>query len=135
MGTAHEDVRRELLLDSLGRPADLNAVDRLVRQHNPSGSPAEVQSETIEVIRSLVSEGLFRLGSMRGEREHSPDRFVPWGQKLDHSIHKITHVYVKHYDDPERWMFSAWLQLTDKGEELAKSIETTDLEGYRRKMR
>lgn len=70
---------------------------------------------------------------MRGEREHSPDRFVPWGQPLDHSIHKITHVYVKHYDDPERWMFSAWLQLTDKGEELAKSIETTDLEGYRRR--
>ena len=133
MGTAHENVRRGLLLDSLGRPADLNAVDRLVRQHNPSGSSTEVQSDTIEVIRSLVSEGLFRLGSMRGEREHSPERFVPWGHPLDRSIHKITHVYVRHYDDPARWMYSAWLQLTDKGEELAKSIETTDLEGYRRR--
>ncbi len=32
-------------------------------------------------------------------------------------------------------MFSAWLQLTDKGEELAKSIEITDLEGYRAQSR
>jgi hypothetical protein len=105
MGTAQENVRRGLLLDSLGSPADLNAIDRLVRQHNPSRSPAEVQSETIETIRSLVSEGLFRLGSVRGESEHSPDPFVPWRQPLDQSIHKITHVYVKHYHDPERWVF------------------------------
>jgi hypothetical protein len=132
MSTAHENVRRGLLLDSLGSPADLNAVDRLVRQHNPSASPAEIQSETIEVIRSLVSEGLFRLGGMRGEREHSPERFVPWGHPFDRSIHKITHVYVTHYDDPERWMYSVWLQLTEKGDELARSIETADLEGYRR---
>jgi hypothetical protein len=132
MSTAHENVRRALLLDSLGGPADLNTVDRLVRQHDPSASPAEVQSETLEVIRSLVSEELFRLGGMRGERDHSPERFVPWGHSLDHSIHKITHVYARHYGDPERWMYSVWLQLTGKGEELARSIETTDLEGYRR---
>lgn len=132
MSTAHENVRRGILLDSLGRPTDLNAVDRLVRQHNPSASSAEVQSETLEVIRLLVSDDLFRIGGMRGEREHAPERFVPWGHSLDHSIHKITHVYVRHYDDPERWMYSVWLQLTDKGEELARAIETTDLEGYRR---
>lgn len=132
MSTAHENVRRGLLLDSLGAPMDLNAVDRLVRQHNPSASSAEVQSETLEVIRSLVSDDLFRLGGMRGEREHSPERFIPWGHSLNRSIHKITHVYFSHYDDPERWMYSVWLQLTDKGEELARSIETTDLEGYRR---
>ncbi len=133
MSTADENVRRRLLLDSIGRPADLNAVDRLVRQHNPTASPPEVQSETLELIRSLVNQGLVRLGGMRAEREHSPDRFVSWGHPLDHSIRKITQIYVKHYDDPERWMYSVWLQLTDKGEQLARSIETTDLDGYRRR--
>jgi hypothetical protein len=46
-------------------------------------------------------------------------------------MHKISHVYVRHYDDPERWMYSVWLKLTDKGEQLAQSIEKKDLEGYK----
>jgi len=39
--------------------------------------------------------------------------------------------YVKHYDDPERWIFSAWLSLTAKGELLARSIEEKDMDAYR----
>ena len=30
---------------------------------------------------------------------------------------------VRHYDDPEEWMFTAWMALTDKGEQLARSLE------------
>jgi hypothetical protein len=133
MSSAHENVRHGLLVDSLGGPADLNAVDWHVRQHNPSASPSEVQSETLEVIRALVSEGLFTLGGMSGQKEHAPDRFDPWHHTLEHSIRHISHAYVKHYDDPERWMYSAWLRLTEKGRQLARSIETSDLDGYRRR--
>lgn len=127
MSDARDEVRNGLLLDGLGKPLDLNAVDRHVRHRNPSASPLEVQNETLEVIRSLVDDGLFRLGAV-GERD---ERFVAWNRSLDHSIHKISHNYVKHYDDPERWMFSAWLSLTGKGELLARSIEEKDIEGYR----
>ena len=127
MSTACDEVRNGLLLDALGKPLDLNAVDWHVRHRNPSASPSEVQDETLEVIRTLVSDGLFRLGAM-GERD---GRFVAWKKPLDHSIHKISHVYVKHYDDPEKWMFSAWLSLTGKGELLARSIEEKDIGSYR----
>jgi hypothetical protein len=82
---------------------DLNAVDWHVRQRNPSASPSEVQNETLEVIRGLIDDGLFTLGTV-GEND---ERFVAWNQSLDHSIHKISHGYVNHYDDPEKWMFSA----------------------------
>lgn len=137
MTTPREKVRNGLLLDALGDPLDLNAVDWHVRQQNPSASPSEVQDETLEVIRSLVSDGLFRLGGAKVLGEHpggvatEGERFVPWNESLDHSIHKISHAYVKHYDDPERWMYSAYLQLTDKGRELARSIENKDIQGYR----
>lgn len=127
MSDARDEVRNGLLLDGLGRPLDLNAVDRHVRHRNPSASPSEVQNETLEVIRSLVNDGLFTLGAV-GD---SDERFVAWNGSLDHSIHKISHDYVKHYDDPERWMFAAWLSLTGKGELLARSIEEKDIEGYR----
>ncbi len=102
MSTARDELRNGLLLDALGKPLDLNAVDWHVRHRNPS-APV-------------------------GEKD---ERFVAWNKSLDHSIHKISYDYVKHYDDPERWMFSAWLSLTAKGELLARSIEEKDIDSYR----
>jgi hypothetical protein len=127
MSTAREAMRNGLLLEALGKPIDLNAVDWHVRHRNPSTSPSEVQDETLELIRAVVSEGLFRLGSV----SEKGDRFVAWKRSLDHSIHRISHVYVKHYDDPERWMFAAWLSLTAKGEQLAQCLEEKDIDLYR----
>jgi hypothetical protein len=96
MSTAGHAVRNGLLLEGIGKPVDLNAVDWHVRHRNPSASPSEIQNETLELIRAVVSDGLFRLGSV-GEKD---ERFVAWRRSLDHSINKISHVYVKHYDDP-----------------------------------
>ena len=87
MSDARDEIRNGLLLDGLGKPLDLNAVDRHVRHRNPSASPSEVQNETLEVIRSLVDDGLFSLGAV-GEQD---ERFVAWTRSLDHSIHKISH--------------------------------------------
>ena len=129
MSTAREAVRNGLILEALGGPIDLNVVDWHVKHRNPSASPPEVQNETLPAIREWVSEGLFRLGAPRGRAK----RFVAWRRSLDHSLQRISHVYVKHYGDPERWMFSAWLSLTAKGEQLARSFEEKDIDGYRRK--
>jgi hypothetical protein len=39
-------MRNGLLLEALGKPIDLNAVDWHVRHRNPSASPSDVQNET-----------------------------------------------------------------------------------------
>jgi hypothetical protein len=127
MTTAREKIGIGLARDAIGKPVDLNGVDWHVRQQNPSASPSEVQNETLDVIRFLVSGGYFRLGSVSDD----DDRFVPWTHSLDHSMERISHVYVKHYDDPEKWMFAAWMQLTDKGDELAEAREQRDIASYR----
>jgi hypothetical protein len=44
---------------------------------------------------------------------------------------KISHVYVRHYDEPTKWMFAAWLELTDKGERFARAREEKDIASYR----
>jgi hypothetical protein len=118
-------VRDNLLLKGLSRPVALNAIDRKVKQRNPSASNAEVQDETLEAIRSLVDDGLFRLGALEKRR------FVPSKRPLDRSIHKISRRYVNHYDNPKRWMYSAWMMLTAKGEELALSLEKRGIDLYR----
>jgi hypothetical protein len=127
MTTAREKIGIGLARDAIGKPVDLNSVDWHVRQQNPSASPSEVRDETLEVIHFLVSGGYFRLGSMSDKDE----RFAPWKGSLDHSMERISHVYVKHYDDPEKWMFAAWMQLTDKGDELARAREERDIASYR----
>jgi len=124
MSDARDRIRSGLLVEGLSKPVDLNAVDWHVKHRNPSASPSEIQNETLEIIRDVVSEGLFRLGSVSDKN----GRFVAWRRSLDHSMHKISHVYVKHYDDPERWMFSAWLALTAKGDELAECLEKNGID-------
>ena len=126
MSTAREKVQVGVGLDAIGKPVDLNLVDWHVRKQNPSASPSEVQNETLEVIRSLVSDEWFRLGAVSKD-----GRFVPWKHSLDHSMKKISHVYVRHYDEPTKWMFAAWLELTDKGEQFARAREEKDIASYR----
>jgi hypothetical protein len=101
--TTTEMIRDNLLLKGLGRPVPLNAIDWKIKQQNPSASDAQVQKETLETIRTLVNDGLFRLGDV------NKFRFVASKRPLDRSMHKISHRYVGHYDDPRRWMFSAWM--------------------------
>jgi hypothetical protein len=73
MSTAGDAVRNGLLLEGLGKPVDLNAVDWHVRHRNPSASPSEIQNATLELIRAVVSDGLFRLGpSARRMNDSSP---------------------------------------------------------------
>ena len=124
---SREVVRNQLLLDALAGPIDLNAVDWRVRHQHPSASPVEVQNETLDAIREWVTDGWFRLG----ERSGKTHRFTAWRRSLDHSLHKISHAYVRHYGDPEKWMFAVWLALTAKGEQLARSLEQKDIDGYR----
>ena len=118
-------IRDNLLLKGLGRPVALNAIDWKIKQQNPSASDTQVQKETLETIRTLVDDGLFRLGDV------NKFRFVASKRPLDRSLHKISHRYVGHYDDPKRWMFSAWMNLTDKGQQLALSLEERAIDSYR----
>ncbi|WP_292975119.1 hypothetical protein [Mycobacterium sp.] len=126
-GNPREAVRNQLLLDALSGPVDLNAVDWLVKHHHSSASPHDVQAEALDAIREWVGEGLFRLGEPTGKSR----RFAAWHHSLEHSLHKISHAYIKRYDDPEKWMYSVWLALTAKGELLARSIEDKNIDGYR----
>lgn len=135
---AREQVRRGLLLDALEDPVNLNSVDWHVRQHNPSAPTADVQRETLDVIRSLVNDGLCRLGGevVIGQHAHGVasqgEQFVAWRDSLNKAMHKISKIYLKHYDDPGRWMYAVALGLTEKGHDMAQTIERSDIDSYRR---
>jgi hypothetical protein len=119
MTTAREKVCAELLTDGLADYVDLGAVDSQVTRHNPQAGPSDVQRETLATIRFLVSEGLFELGDLSGEG----GSLVAWIGSLDESIQRISDVYVVHYDDPPAWVFSAWMELAEKGKRVARALD------------
>jgi len=123
--TTSIQTRESLLVKGLGRPVALNAVDWKVKHDNPLASAAEVQDGTLEVIRTLVDDGLVKLGAVHRHR------FVASKRPVNRTMRRISRHYVGHYDDPKAWMFSAWMKLTNEGKRVALSLEQRALESYR----
>ncbi len=113
--------RDEVLLRGLIDWVALERVHRRVARENPEKPLADIQEEVLELIRSLVSEGLFELGDLAT----SNHRFKAWDAPLDESIKRIRDVYVNHFDDESAWWFLCWLDATDEGLRAAKAIEAS----------
>lgn len=116
---AREKVRRALLVEGAADEVDLGMVDFYVTRRNPAASLPEIQDETLAVIRSLLSDGLFVLGAMSGEG----GRWEPWDEPLEESMRRIAEVYLDRYDDPSAWIWYAWMKLTDEGEKAAQALQ------------
>lgn len=123
--TTSTQARESLLVKGLRKPVALNAVDWKIKHDNPSASAAEVQDGALEVIRSLADDGLVKLGAVRGHR------FVASKRPLNRTMRRISRRYVDHYDNPNAWMFAAWMKLTDEGQRLALSLEQRALDSHR----
>ena len=87
-----------------------------------AGEPLTViQDKVLDLIRSLVTNGLFELGDLATE----DNRFGAWDAPLDESIQRIRDVYVNKFDDDPEWWFFCWLKLTEKGLKAAEAIEAS----------
>jgi hypothetical protein len=119
MSTAEQKARAamETLTDGLIDPVSLSQVNWHVKEQNPSLPLPEWQDETLEMVRSLLSDGLMRIGS-RGEE----DRFEGWDVTVEDAIRQIRDVLVTRYDE-RRWPYYCWFNLTEKGRQLALSTE------------
>jgi hypothetical protein len=116
--TEHERVKDGLLIEGLQDWIYLSEVhQQFVSAGDTERPPHEVQELTLNMIRELVSEGLFVLGTPVGPKRNP--RFASWDLPLDEAMAKIEHAYVTHFDDRRNWTTMCWLNLTDKGEKLA----------------
>jgi hypothetical protein len=111
--------RENILIEGLDDSVDMGRVHYHAVQENPSASLSDVQSKTLEMIRSLVDDGLVELGSMSGEGGY----FVTWDTPLDESMKEIHDVYVNDFGDRALWVWDCWLNLTAKGKQVAEALE------------
>jgi hypothetical protein len=110
--------REKILIQGLIDWVSLAHVHSDVLQENRTASSSEVQQKTLDTIRSFVADGLFELGDLSGEG----GRFVAWDTPLDESMKRIYDLYVKHFDNNSLWIWECWLNLTDKGEQVAQPL-------------
>lgn len=110
--------REKILVEGLSDWVDLGQLHWYLAEENPTASLSDVQNETLQTLRSLVTDGLVEVGDLSGEG----GRFVAWDTPLDESIERISDEYITHFDNREwRWIF--WLNPTEKGEQVARSLE------------
>jgi hypothetical protein len=112
--------RESILLRGL---ADWVALDRIhwdVSESKPGAPLIAIQDATLTLIHDLVEEGLFEVGEVSDERG-----FSPWTEPLDEAVERIRSVYVDGFDKQNIWPWYCWLNLTDKGEQLAQRIQST----------
>lgn len=112
--------RDEVLLWGLVDWVELDRIHRYVASENPNEPNAVVQSRTLDLIRSLVSDGLFQVGDLNTEDR----RFKAWNVPLDEAIQRIRDVYVVNFEDESRWPWFCWLALTEAGQQVAEDIES-----------
>jgi|SRR6185437_8527881 len=111
--------RDEVLLRGLIDWVALERIHSIVAQENQDQPLAIIQDKVLSLIRSLVTEGLFEVGSLSS----SNGRFSAWETTLDESIERIRDVYTSKFDDEPAWWFYCWLDATEKGQLAAKVIE------------
>lgn len=119
MSTDHstdQRLRDELLLDGIVEAINLAGIHSQVKQHYPSASEAKLIEETVETIRSLANDGLMEAGYLADNGKFVLAPFDQWMQQL-------ADAYVTHHGDTAEWVFSYWLNLTDKGRRIALSTE------------
>jgi hypothetical protein len=113
--------REEVLRWGLDDWVELDRVHLCVSQENAGQPISVIQNKTLELIHSLVSDGMFVLGDVkRGVG------FTAWNTSLDESMQRIRDVYVTNFEDENTWMWFCWLNATEEGEKVARALREED---------
>jgi hypothetical protein len=112
--------REDVLLWGLVDWVELERVHWYVSRTN-SGQPLPIiQDKTLDLIWSLVSDGMFEIGELDDDC-----RFLAWNTPLDESMRRVRDVYVTNFDDQNTWPWFCWLAITEKGLQVAEAIEAS----------
>jgi hypothetical protein len=113
--SAREEVLRWGLVDWV----ELDRIHWYVAKENPGKPLSVIQNKTLDLIHSLVSDGMFEVGDLTGQ----DGRFAAWNTPLDTSIQRIHDVYIAKFDDQNTWPWFCCLAITPKGLQVAEAIE------------
>lgn len=101
---------------------ELDRIHQYVAEENVGQPISVVQRKKLELIQSLVSDGMFVMGDVKRNVG-----FTPWNTSLDESLQRIRDVYVPNFHDENTWMWFCWLDATEKELEAAKTLAASQV--------
>jgi hypothetical protein len=114
---AYERLRAELLISGLSDWVSLAEVQQIITHFQLANTDSERQDLTLRSIRSLLDDGLMRIGELPG-----PDGKFPAWEPIDVAMDRLHERFVVQYDEPTSWDYSIWLGLTEAGRPVANAL-------------
>jgi hypothetical protein len=122
---AENFLRNELLLDGTAMCVPMAHVDSVISREHLAGDVVARQQLALHTIRSLLDDGLMKIGDIRGASDES---VVPWNLTIDAAMERIRDLFVDHYHERTLWDLTIWLQLTRAGERFARALKDESAE-------
>jgi hypothetical protein len=117
--TTQERLRAALLTSGLSDWVPLAEVDSIIIDNHLTETLPAQQDLALQIIRSLVEDGLMEIGDLPDQGS----RLIAWDVPLDAALTRISDRFLGHYDDTAMWGYSVWLGLTEAGERAARELE------------
>ncbi|MBI5337471.1 MAG: hypothetical protein HZB45_07275 [Mycolicibacterium rufum] len=108
-------LRSDLLLDALVMPINMGHINSQALERLPSASLSERQRAIVDVLQSLVDDGLV----VTGYPGQDDDTFVI--EPFAETLREVKRTFFDRYDEPSEWIWSCWIKLTEKGVQIATS--------------
>ena len=112
--------REHVLIRGLVDWISLDRIHWDVAEANKGEPITVVQSATLNLIRTLVEEGLCEVGDL----SEAGGRFLAGDSSIDDVIAQIRNAYVTNFEDHSSWPWMCWLDLTDAGTAVAQAVES-----------
>ena len=122
--TGSESTGQALLRDDIlasGRDDWVSMADvqgRISRRRLAESAP-ERQQLILRTIRMLLQDGLIEVGDIPAPDDPG---FLVWPGTVEEVVDRLTERIVDHYDDPDSWEYSIWLNLTADGERASADV-------------
>ncbi|MGA8330973.1 MAG: hypothetical protein WB777_16985 [Mycobacterium sp.] len=117
--TAQDVLRDDLLASGHDDWVSMANVQGRISRRRLADSASERQQLMLQTIRSLLQDGLVEVGDIPAPGDPG---FLVWPGTLDEVMERLTERIVDHYDDPDSWDYSTWLNLTAEGQKASAEI-------------
>ena len=80
------------------------------------------------VVRALAAEGYIQIGSVKYDDPSVRTRlhWEEWPGTLDEQLDHLDAVYTPEVTDDDTWYYACWLNLTESGEQLLRTLPKPD---------
>jgi hypothetical protein len=117
--TAHNILRDDILAGGHDDWVSMADVQGRIARGGLAELVADSRQLVVDTVRSLLSDGLVEVGVIPGRNNPG---FKTWPGTVDEVMQRFTDLFIGHHDDPRKWEYAIWLNLTPRGEQASAEV-------------